>query len=270
MQLGLVSLATHYNPESPGHSRGSSLQTSNGKRPAQSMDECMHARELAHKLAGERSLGHTLFCSAAPEGTSIGRACLISLLCGQAIANRKGGVEAKDLPVLQRMYAKETHLERQLVLLTILKQSPEATLREAVRDKRIVADLQSWILSAVENREFRLAFRVLEVLDKLPVDLEVLKVNLTNPILNLSVVKPAQIKASVYVEPLKQRATNIDRIVSQSGLSVVLSDDCPTALAPCLAADVDGVLDYLNVRVSRICHSLRRVPFLPYNLVWTF
>ena len=90
-------------------------------------------------------------------------------------------MELKDIAALQRMYAKEKHLERQLVLMTILKQSPEATQLQAVKSQKIVANLQAWITSAVEQKEFRLAFRVLETLERLPIDLDVLKVILLDP-----------------------------------------------------------------------------------------
>lgn len=93
----------------------------------------------------------------------------------QAIANRNGGVEPRYLPSLQRLYAKEAQLERRLVLMTVLKQSPPATLREAVRNQKVVLELQKWLAAAAEAKEFRLAFRVIETLDKLPIDLAALQ-----------------------------------------------------------------------------------------------
>lgn len=96
----------------------------------------------------------------------------------QAIADRNGGVDVRFLPSLQRLYQNETQLERRLVLMTVLRQSPAGTLKEAVRGQKIVQELQKWLQSAVESKEFRLAFRVIESLEKLPIDLTVLQVSL--------------------------------------------------------------------------------------------
>lgn len=62
------------------------------------------------------------------------------------------------------------------MLMTILKQSPSGTLKEAVRHQKVVLELQKWLLAAVDTKEFRLAFRVIESLDKLPIDLAALQV----------------------------------------------------------------------------------------------
>ncbi len=86
-------------------------------------------------------------------------------------------MDARYLPSLQRLYQNETQLERQLVLMTVLKQSPAGTLKEVVRSQNIVQELQKWLQSAVESKELRLAFRVMESLDKLPIDLTVLQVS---------------------------------------------------------------------------------------------
>ena len=98
------------------------------------------------------------------------------MLMLQAIADRNGGVDARYLPSLQRLYQNETQLERRLVLMTVLRQSPAGTLKEVVRGQKIVQELQKWLQSAVESKEFRLAFRVMESLEKLPIDLTVLQV----------------------------------------------------------------------------------------------
>ena len=89
-------------------------------------------------------------------------------------------MDARYLSSLERLFQNETQLERQLVLMTILKQSPPGTLKEAVRHQKVVLDLQKWLLAAVETREFRLAYRVIESLDKLPIDLPVLQVVLSS------------------------------------------------------------------------------------------
>lgn len=107
-------------------------------------------------------------------------------------------MEVKFLALLQRMYQREKHLERQLVLMTILKQSPPGTLQEAVKNQKIVIELQSWIQSAVEHREFRLAFRVLETLDRLPIDLTVLKVA---PHLQIQFLSPFALGNLLYISP---------------------------------------------------------------------
>lgn len=96
----------------------------------------------------------------------------------QAIADRNGGVDPRYLPTLQRLFQNEAQLERRLVLMTVLKQSPLGTLKEVVRGQKIVLELQKWLQSAVESKEIRLAFRVTETLDRLPVDLSVLQVSL--------------------------------------------------------------------------------------------
>ena len=93
----------------------------------------------------------------------------------QAITDRNGGVDARYLPTLQRLFQNEAQLERRLVLMTILKQSPPGTLREVVRGQKIVLELQKWLQSAAEAKEIRLAFRVIETLDKLPIDLPLLQ-----------------------------------------------------------------------------------------------
>jgi len=85
-------------------------------------------------------------------------------------------VEHRHLDNLQRMYCREEQLERRLVLMTILKQSPPETLRGAVAGQKVVAELQKWLQSAVETKEYRLAFRVIETLDKLPIDRETFQV----------------------------------------------------------------------------------------------
>ena len=94
----------------------------------------------------------------------------------QAITNRSGGVEAKFLLALQKLFQREINLERRLVLMQMLKLSPPGTLKEAVQSQKIILELQKWLHSAAESKEFRLAFRVIETLDRLPITLEALKV----------------------------------------------------------------------------------------------
>ena len=94
----------------------------------------------------------------------------------QAITNRSGGVEAKFLLALQKLFQRETNLERRLILMQMLKLSPPGTLKEAVQSQKIILELQKWLQSAAESKEFRLAFRVIETLDRLPITLEALKV----------------------------------------------------------------------------------------------
>lgn len=85
-------------------------------------------------------------------------------------------MEPRSLASLQRLYQQESSLERRLVLMTILKQSPASTLKEAVRYQIVIVELQKWLLAAAESKDFRLAYRVIETLDKLPIDLTALQV----------------------------------------------------------------------------------------------
>lgn len=118
------------------------------------------------------------------------------------------------------MYQREKHLEKQLVLMTILKQSPPGTVQEAVRNQKIVFELQAWMQNAVEQREFRLAYRVLETLDKLPIDLNVLK------------VAPCQIQSRerVFQEPKRVMSWK-KRFLSKPGKAFNKGSSEPEALA---------------------------------------
>ena len=70
--------------------------------------------------------------------------------------------------------------------MTVLRQSPPGTLREVVRGQKIVQELQKWLQSAAESKDLRLAFRVMESLEKLPIDLTVLQVGLAELLSSLS------------------------------------------------------------------------------------
>ena len=99
----------------------------------------------------------------------------------QAIADRNGGVDARFLPSLLRLFQNETQLERRLVLMTVLKQSPAGMLKEVVRTQKVITELQKWLQSAIESKDIRVAKRVIDLLDKLPVDLPVLQASLCHP-----------------------------------------------------------------------------------------
>ena len=112
--------------------------------------------------------------------------------------NRNGGVEPRFLPSLTKLYQRETQLERKLVLMAVLKRSPSGTLTEAVRTQKIIGELQQWLISSTESKDFRLSLRVIEILDKLPIDLAALQVrsfsypcvSLLDPFLSVSLLYP--------------------------------------------------------------------------------
>lgn len=131
----------------------------------------------------------------------------------QAITSRNGGVDPRHLDTLQRMFRREEQLERRLVLMTILKQSPPETLRGAVAGQKVVAELQKWLQSAVETKEYRLASRVIETLDRLPIDLATFQVSVPPP------PPPPSPPASLHIAEADIPLHHLKCIVNASRLS---------------------------------------------------